>query len=141
MTKEEKSNLLNKLLEYEENNDIGHLTRVERREFQQWISNALEQESRWIPITERLPENPIDTDEYVEYLVIDAKGQCGVGFYHYSAKAWDSVNWGWLEREDKVDNREAFTEPCGIGKVVAWQPLPEPYTIEEKQGKNTDGSN
>ena len=45
MTREEKSNLLNELLKYEENNDIGNLTRAERREFQQWISKALEQES------------------------------------------------------------------------------------------------
>ena len=51
MTREEKSNLLNELLEYEEKNDIGLLTRAERREFQQWISEALEQEPRkghWI---------------------------------------------------------------------------------------------
>ena len=45
MTREEKINLLNELLEYEEKNDIGHLTRAERREFQQWISEALEQET------------------------------------------------------------------------------------------------
>jgi hypothetical protein len=44
MTVEEKSNLLNELLEYEENNDIGNLTRAERREFQQWISEALGQQ-------------------------------------------------------------------------------------------------
>lgn len=44
MTREEKANLLNELLEYEENNDIGNLTRAERREFQQWINEALEQE-------------------------------------------------------------------------------------------------
>ena len=44
MTREEKTNLLNELLKYEENNDIGNLTRTERREFQQWISKALEQE-------------------------------------------------------------------------------------------------
>lgn len=44
MTREEKFNLLNELLEYEEKNDIGLLTRAERREFQQWISEALEQE-------------------------------------------------------------------------------------------------
>ena len=44
MTREEKFILLNELLEYEEKNDIGLLTRAERREFQQWISEALEQE-------------------------------------------------------------------------------------------------
>lgn len=51
MTREEKSNLLNELLEYEEKNDIGNLTRTDRREFQQWISEALEQEPKrghWI---------------------------------------------------------------------------------------------
>ena len=45
MTREEKINFLNELLDYEEKNDIGLLTRVERREFQQWISEALEQKS------------------------------------------------------------------------------------------------
>lgn len=46
MTNGEKSNLLNELLEYEEKNDIGNLTRAERREFQQWISKALDQEPK-----------------------------------------------------------------------------------------------
>ena len=44
MTREEKFELLNKLLEIEEENDIGNLTRAERGEFQQWINEALEQE-------------------------------------------------------------------------------------------------
>jgi|GEM_PF-2005084 len=43
MTREEKTNLLKELLNYEENNDIGNLTRAERREFQQWVEE-LEQE-------------------------------------------------------------------------------------------------
>ncbi len=43
MTREEKIELLNKLLEIEEKNDIGNLTRAERGEFQQWVE-ALEQE-------------------------------------------------------------------------------------------------
>ena len=44
MTREEKVNLLNTLLEIEEKNDIGNLTRTDRREFQQWVED-LEQES------------------------------------------------------------------------------------------------
>ena len=36
MTREEKVNLLNELLEIDEKNDIGNLTTAERREFQQW---------------------------------------------------------------------------------------------------------
>ena len=81
---------------------------------------------RWIPVTERLPEWDI------ECLVIDADGECGVGYYRDDAKAWDSPSWGWLERKDRVDNHEAFTEPCGIGKVIAWMPLPQPYKAESE---------
>lgn len=44
MTREEKVNLLNKLLEIEKKNDIGNLTSTDRREFQQWVED-LEQES------------------------------------------------------------------------------------------------
>ena len=44
MTREEKVNLLNTLLEIEEKNDIGNLTRAERGEFQQWVNKFLEQE-------------------------------------------------------------------------------------------------
>ena len=52
MTREEKVNLLNELLEIEEKNDIGNLTSTDRREFQQWVED-LEQEPKtghWIDI-------------------------------------------------------------------------------------------
>jgi acetylornithine deacetylase/succinyl-diaminopimelate desuccinylase-like protein len=57
MTREEKTNLLNELLEYEEKNDIGNLTRADRREFQQWISEALEQESILDKIRAEIEQN------------------------------------------------------------------------------------
>lgn len=43
MTRQEKVDLLNELLEIEEKNDIGNLTSTNRREFQQWVED-LEQE-------------------------------------------------------------------------------------------------
>ena len=86
---------------------------------------ALKQ-TRWIPITERLPEWDI------ECLVVDDKGEFGVGFYRDDVGAWDSPSWGWLERKDDVDNYDAYYMPCGIGKVVAWMPLPKPYGKEQK---------
>ena len=73
----------------------------------------------WTKVEDGLPSWDI------ECLVVDADGEFGVGYYREDVKAWDSPSWGWLERKDRVDNREAFTEPCGIGKVVAWTPLPE----------------
>lgn len=82
-----------------------------------------------ISVTEKLPE----WDE--DCLVVDADGNYGVGYYREDVKAWDSPSWGWLERKDKVDNHEAYTQPCGIGKVVAWIPL------SKLIGKYKGGSN
>jgi hypothetical protein len=64
MTREEKNELLNKLLKIEENNDIGNLTRAERGEFQQWINDAIEQEH----ILDRVREEIVDT-LYVDSLI------------------------------------------------------------------------
>lgn len=82
---------------------------------------------KWISVSDRLPE------QYQECLVVDAKGNFGVGFYREDAKAWDSPIWGWLERAERVDNHEAYTEPCGMYKVVAWMPLPKPYEPHESE--------
>jgi hypothetical protein len=64
MTREEKNELLNKLLKIEENNDIGNLTRAERGEFQQWINDAIEQEH----ILDMVREEIVDT-LYVDSLI------------------------------------------------------------------------
>lgn len=74
---------------------------------------------RWISVDESLPGSA------EQCLVTDADGEMGVGFYREDAKAWDSCNWGWLERKHRVDNKDAYTEPCGIGKVVKWMHLPD----------------
>ena len=78
--------------------------------------SALEQQ-RWIPVTERLPE-----DEEKEYLVtvLDREDDiCEVykGFYQ-DRKWWTQYCHGCLELDK---------EPCGDNIVTAWMPLPEPY--------------
>lgn len=42
MTKKEKIDLLNELVELEERNDIGSLLRSERREFQYWVNEIID---------------------------------------------------------------------------------------------------
>ncbi len=77
---------------------------------------ALEQQPRWIPVSERLPEE-IGGD----YLVtIEYKGEIeGVdvatyGLGGYIDGLWDTVN-DWIEG------------PSELWYVTAWMPLPEPY--------------
>ena len=52
-----------------------------------------------------------------EYLVTDGQ-YCAVGHWRPDAKAWDSFNFGWIEKDGKED------DDIGIGKVTHWMPLP-----------------
>lgn len=74
--------------------------------------------SCWISVLDRLP------DGYYPCLVVDKDGDYGVGYYRKEVGAWDSPNFGWLETKDKVDNHDAYTEPCRLGKIVFWMPVP-----------------
>lgn len=63
---------------------------------------------RWIPCSERLPEN----DAYVLCTTITAKGRRSVVRGYYSEKVW----------------------VCGMNSnVIAWMPLPEPYKEYEHE--------
>ena len=68
----------------------------------------------WIPCSEKLP------DDEKDYLVTDGESMA-VGFYRKEAKAWDNVNFGWLEHRE---------ETCGLKTVIAWMPLPTMYVSE-----------
>lgn len=72
---------------------------------------------RWHRVEDGLP------DKYTQCLVADANGKCAVGYYRYDCEAWDSPAFGWIEAEDRIYIDDI---PMGIGKVVAWMPLPEP---------------
>jgi hypothetical protein len=55
MTTDEKTRLLDELLEIEEKNDIGNLTRSERAEFQMWVKD---QKKNYLD----LPNDPTNED-------------------------------------------------------------------------------
>lgn len=61
---------------------------------------ALEQEPRWIPVTEELPNNS------GRYLVNYSSGYVAVAYYYELIPKWGS----------------STTE-----RIVAWMPLPKPY--------------
>ena len=91
-------------------------------------------EHRWIPVTERLPED----DDMRFYMCIvqnhedDTPMFCqyhetyGFGFW---TDVYDSVSLGFLDTEFSNMNELGYEE------VIAWQPLPEPYIPAPEQDK------
>ena len=75
-----------------------------------WLTELQErrQADRWVPVSERLPEDytrVLITNEYGEVICID----------------WNT----WYQKEYK-DARKSY-------KATAWRPLPEPYESEDKE--------
>ena len=73
-------------------------------------------EQRWIPCSERLPEDVEIGEEYPTIIFCDSDGIVYVGFCEYTIygnKFWNNTDWN-----DVVDN------------VIAWMPLPEPWKGE-----------
>lgn len=97
----------------------------EHAEFIKLALKALEQESRWIPCSERLPEEKdagilkkLGTEKRSEYVLatVEVKGErMTVTACTYDGK------WDW-------NMKYAFPD----FKVVAWMPLPEPYRGEKE---------
>jgi Protein of unknown function (DUF551). len=73
------------------------------------VIKALEQ-TRWIPVTERLPESD---EEYHTFLVTDRKGKVTLSEFYLSIK----------------DKKPYWS---GMIDVIAWMPLPEPYKAESE---------
>lgn len=80
-----------------------------QREAKEMAIKALEQESKWISVSERLPET--DTDVLVTN---------GIGTYI-----------GWIDPTDKCWRVDSESEYF-MNDIVAWMHLPEPYKKSEE---------
>lgn len=74
----------------------------------------IEQELKWIPVNERLPEEEIDV------LVCNSNGEIEISAGTYSTEANDFM---W------------YTSGWRFGKVIAWMPLPKPYESQESEDR------
>lgn len=82
-------------------------------EAKQIVIEALQQEPKWIPVTERLPE------EGLTVLILAENGQIEFG-------QRDENKWEWLA-ESIADY---WTE---AEEVIAWQPLPKRYEESDEE--------
>lgn len=91
------------------------------------VKTELEQQTRWIPVSERSPEEFICDDGYVEpsdyVLVWGDHGNYGVSRY-------------WGNRKTKTENPNSYKDWMDLDwvvqKPIAWMPLPQPYTESEE---------
>lgn len=94
-----------------------------RYEEHKLILELLEQEPRWIPVTERLPEEPEVGKEYHDpsesVLVQLSNGEMKVSrYWSYRRSTLNCIVNDWIDLY-------SFEE------VIAWMPLPKPYSEVE----------
>ena len=113
-------------------------TIIENEKDMRVILKNTEPEQRWIPVTERLPDELAEVnvtwentepEPYYDFV----KGHCFTGtavyfcgrWYWYSAVCVDYLREYGFSPNDEMDDAI---------KVHAWMPLPEPYREEEQDG-------
>ena len=112
MVKERAIELLKNFNLYDEPNCMGYWDCDECVEALYMAIEALEQEPKWIPVTERLPE------EGLIVLILAENG-------HIEFGQRDENKWEWLAESIS----DYWTRAEG---VIAWQPLPEHYEETEQ---------
>ena len=127
MTNEEAIDVLMYLWRHEisERNTEGEI----RRALNMGIA-AIKREQRWIPVSERLPE------EYGEYMITWTTSHSMVnGKYGFLGTAEYELTGEYDAENNRFKGEwllEEYVENYSDVKVTAWMPLPEPYKAESE---------
>ena len=109
MTKEERDKAIRILQWLHNNNFLFRSTEEDVKFATEYAIKALEQEPKWIPVSERLPEKNVWVLVTVE--------QSGVR--HQEIMRRNNFIDTWTDNIDNYNN-----------EITAWMPLPEPYRKE-----------
>lgn len=136
MTRKEIINEINCLLFELDNGDdaVSYLTQNDVNWLKENIK-ALEQEQKWIPVTERLPENAKHKGAFCPKYYVMTEYGVTEGWYNPDVKCWYALLWfmdgrfeEWNINIDKGDIPKLVKNV----PVIAWMPLPEPYRTERE---------
>lgn len=97
-----------------------------RKEAKRWKAKAMQHKQRWIPVSERLPE---DHDWYV--IVVKEKS---TGYQYIPRIASHNHDNCW----SIIDTEDADKDWLDDLECVAWMPLPEPYKVEPQEKRCAD---
>lgn len=118
MTKEEIKNIVRHVFHFYEAN-VENCNWTDMNEACGEILKALEQQPKWIPVSERLPDAQKDGDnDFSDWVQITIKlGEnndvVSEAYYCFSENKW-------------------YTDRFVLGEVIAWMHLPEPYKVESE---------
>ena len=99
------------------------------------VTSSVEQAPRWIPVTERLPENAKHKGAFCPKYYVMTEYGVTEGWYNPDVECWYALLWfmdvrfeEWNINIDKGDIPKLVKNV----PVIAWMPLPEPYE-EDKE--------
>lgn len=107
-------------------NEVTKCNECSRRKWYQIGYEDGKKNAGWIPVSEKLPEDDnmrfymciVENHEEDLPMFCQYDSEYGFGFWH---DIYDPVSLGFLDTEFRTNDE------LGYEKVIAWQPLPEPY--------------
>jgi hypothetical protein len=99
------------------------------------LPSVTPQEPRWIPVTERLPENAKHKGAFCPKYYVMTEYGVTEGWYNPDVKCWYALLWfmdGQFEEWNINIDKGDIPKLVKNVPVIAWMPLPEPYKAESE---------